>query len=196
MVPESTVTPIPPVLYLMGLNRIFVHIAKHVQELPKSRHDTREEPFPPHMAHKAMNAVVGHREYAHDPLHQPRQARVAFKSQHDMDVVSHDAEVLDPERILSFPSGSPSLSRGKAPHPVELSVSSCLIERTAAHRRVRSCSASSVLQAQLCSASSVPANIQASSVIAKAPALLALSPSRRVDWELIGLCPHKTPKKN
>ncbi len=49
-----------------------------------------------------MNAVVGHREYAHDPLRQLRQARVAFKPQHDIDVVPHDADGLGTVPLMEF----------------------------------------------------------------------------------------------
>jgi len=82
------------------LDRVLIQLAKYTQELPEARDDPGKEPAAPHVPHQTVNAVVGHREYAHDPLHQSRQARTAFKPQHDMDMVPHNADVLDPEGIF------------------------------------------------------------------------------------------------
>jgi hypothetical protein len=104
--PQTAVFPFPVMDYQSCIHRVSVYIAKDLQKLAKPLDDLRKKAFAPDMPRIPMCAVIGHREYAHDPLHDPRQRFPGPRTDHEMVMIAHDAEILDSEAV-SLP-GAPN----------------------------------------------------------------------------------------
>jgi hypothetical protein len=56
------------------------------------------------MASQFPYPVVGHREYAHYPLHYGRKICAICRPDDEMKMVPHDTEIFDPEPVFSTSS--------------------------------------------------------------------------------------------
>jgi len=97
--PQASVFPFPNLVDLLSFDRIPVNILEDHQELRKGPDDPREEPLPPDMADIPMDSVVRHGEYAQDPLQDAGKGFSAARSDHDVEVVAHEGEVLYAEIV-------------------------------------------------------------------------------------------------
>ena len=99
--PEPTESPRPSIVNLIGPYRIVIDILENRKELAKPYNYSREEAPSPDVPRRiAMDPVVGHGEDTHDPLHNRGKALSLSRKDDEVDMVSHDAEVLYPEAIL------------------------------------------------------------------------------------------------
>jgi len=108
--PQASVFPFPDLVDLLSLDRIPVDILEDHQELRKGPDYPREEPLPPDMADIPMDSVVRHGEYAQDPLQDAGEGFPASRSDHEVEVVAHEGEVLDAE-IVPLPGPGDDLKK-------------------------------------------------------------------------------------
>jgi hypothetical protein len=100
--PQTPTLPfLNPFDYLRS-HRIVRHIDEGFQEFSHTVNDFREKPFSPDMAADKVVPVPRHGEHAQYPLHDTRQGFAPFWAYDEMDVVAHDAKIMDLEAELLF----------------------------------------------------------------------------------------------
>jgi hypothetical protein len=100
--PEAAIPPfINPAGYLRAY-RILCHVYEGFNEFPHAVNDFREKPLSPHMPTGEMFPVPCHGEHAQYPLHNARQGFSLFRTYYQMDMVAHDAKIMDLEAELLF----------------------------------------------------------------------------------------------
>lgn len=102
--PQASVLPFPNLVDLLRLDGVSIDVFEDHQELGEGPYDPREESVPPDMAYVPMDTIIRHREHAHDPLHDAGEGFPPARAYHEVEVIPHKGEILDPEVVpLSGP---------------------------------------------------------------------------------------------
>ena len=99
MSPKPSEAPVARVRHLARAHRVVVEILEYFEEGFEPIDDAGKESAAPEMTGHAMAPVPGHCVDAHDPLHDPREVLFRAGTDHEVEVVSHDAEVIEPEVV-------------------------------------------------------------------------------------------------
>ena len=97
---QPTVWPLLWICHSVGPDRIPVDVIEDLEEILQAVYDPGKEPVPPDMPGYASAAIVCHGEHAHDPLHYGGEVCPVSGLDNEMEMVVHDAEVLDPEIVF------------------------------------------------------------------------------------------------
>jgi hypothetical protein len=100
--PEAAISPFINFADYLRAYRILSHVYEGFNEFPHAVNDLREKPLSPHMPADEMLPVPCHGEHAQYPLHNTRQGLALFRTYYQMNVVAHDAEIMDLETELFF----------------------------------------------------------------------------------------------
>jgi hypothetical protein len=100
--PKAAKLPfINPPGYLCA-HRIVRHIHESFDEFSHVINDFGKKPLSPYMTAGEMLPIPRHCEYAQYPLHNTRQGLSLFRVYYEMDMVAHNAKIMDLETKLLF----------------------------------------------------------------------------------------------
>jgi hypothetical protein len=95
---EMPQTPVLPLVNPAGyarVHRVLRHIGEGFDEFTHVVNDFGEKPLSPYMSVGEMFPVPCHCEDAQYPLHNARQGLSLFRADYEMDVVAHNAKIMD-----------------------------------------------------------------------------------------------------
>ena len=98
----STESPCPWAGNLIGFQGIVVDIFKYLYEFPQPGNDPGKESGTPHMACYIPDTVISHGEHTQDPAHDRGKTFAPRGLDDEMEMVAHDAKVVDPESVFEF----------------------------------------------------------------------------------------------
>jgi hypothetical protein len=103
-VAEATMQPVLCPGNDTRLYGVQIDILKGRQKLSETIQNMGKEALTPYMTPVSENTVVFPREYTHYPLHDSRKGDSFSRLDDEVEMVTHDAEILDPEIVLPLRS--------------------------------------------------------------------------------------------